>query len=296
MFKKIIFMGLFFMVLNAHFIAAAEQVVVLPNGLTVLVEEDHRFPLVAIRLYVHAGSAYETDEQAGISHLLEHMVFKGTKKRKPGQIAREVESVGGYINAATSFDYTVYSVDMPDRYWKLGLDIVQDMVFGSIFDPEELAQEKNVVLAELERGEDNPGQKLFKLIQSRVWAGLPYERPIIGFKQTVNKFTGQDLKNYIHKLYQPRNMLLVVCGNVDRKEVMSEANKLFGELENTGILDVVQKCDLRNGETEMGRNGDGEKWRNRVVLERGPWKKVYLNMALPIPGLRSADGDRKSVV
>ena len=219
MFKKIIFMGLFFMVLNAHFIAAAEQVVVLPNGLTVLVEEDHRFPLVAIRLYVHAGSAYETDEQAGISHLLEHMVFKGTKKRKPGQIAREVESVGGYINAATSFDYTVYSVDMPDRYWKLGLDIVQDMVFGSIFDPEELAQEKNVVLAELERGEDNPGQKLFKLIQSRVWAGLPYERPIIGFKQTVNKFTGQDLKNYIHKLYQPRNMLLVVCGNVDRKEV-----------------------------------------------------------------------------
>ena len=296
MFKKIIFMGLFFMVLNAHFIAAAEQVVVLPNGLTVLVEEDHRFPLVAIRLYVHAGSAYETDEQAGISHLLEHMVFKGTKKRKPGQIAREVESVGGYINAATSFDYTVYSVDMPDRYWKLGLDIVQDMVFGSIFDPEELAQEKNVVLAELERGEDNPGQKLFKLIQSRVWAGLPYERPIIGFKQTVNKFTGQDLKNYIHKLYQPRNMLLVVCGNVDRKEVMSEANKLFGELENTGILDVVQKCDLRNGETEMGRNGDGEKWRNRVVLERGPWKKVYLNMALPIPGLRSADGPALEVL
>ncbi|WP_457571072.1 M16 family metallopeptidase [Desulfovulcanus sp.] len=304
MFKKIIFMGLFFMVLNAHspFIAAAEQVVVLPNGLTLLVEEDHRFPLVAIRLYVHAGSAYETDEQAGISHLLEHMVFKGTKKRKPGQIAKEVESVGGYINAATSFDYTVYTVDLPHKYWKLGLDIVQDMVFGSIFDPKELAQEKNVVLAELERGEDNPGQKLFKLIQAKVWAGLPYARPIIGFEQTVKKFSGQDLKNYIHKLYQPRNMLLVVCGNVDRDEVVAETSRLFGELENNGLLEVVQECDLRKGETEKGRSGEADHFNlslppyQRIVLERGPWKKVYLNMALPIPGLRSGDGPALEVL
>ncbi|MBT8764452.1 insulinase family protein [Desulfohalobiaceae bacterium Ax17] len=291
MIKKIIFMGLLFMLLNAQspFAAAAEQVVVLPNGLTVLVEEDQRFPLVAIRLYVRAGSAYETEEQAGISHFLEHMVFKGTKKRGPGQVAREVESVGGYINAATSFDYTVYTVDLPDKYWKLGLDIVQDMVFGSTFDPKELDQEKNVVLAELQRGEDNPGQKLFKLIQAKVWAGLPYARPIIGYPQTVKNLSGQDLKSYIRKFYQPRSMLLVVCGNVHKNEVIAQAEKVFGGLNNQETLELSQEFRVKPVQETLN-------FSEHIQVEHGPWKKVYVNMALPIPGLSSADGPALEVL
>ncbi|MFQ9865724.1 MAG: M16 family metallopeptidase [Bilophila wadsworthia] len=106
-----------------------EQVTKLPNGLSVLILKDTRFPLVSTRLYVHAGSSYETPDQAGISHVLEHMVFKGTDSRPKSAISQEVESAGGYLNAATSYDYTVYITDMPDRHWKLGMDVVRDMAF-----------------------------------------------------------------------------------------------------------------------------------------------------------------------
>lgn len=130
----------------------------MPNGLSVLILKDTRFPLVSTRLYVHAGSSYETPDQAGISHVLEHMVFKGTDSRPKSAISQEVESAGGYLNAATSYDYTVYITDMPDRHWKLGMDVVRDMAFHPTLDPQELESEKNVIVAELQRGEDDPGQ------------------------------------------------------------------------------------------------------------------------------------------
>lgn len=128
----------------------------MPNGLSVLILKDTRFPLVSTRLYVHAGSSYETPDQAGISHVLEHMVFKGTDSRPKSAISQEVESAGGYLNAATSYDYTVYITDMPDRHWKLGMDVVRDMAFHPTLDPQELESEKNVIVAELQRGEDDP--------------------------------------------------------------------------------------------------------------------------------------------
>ena len=129
----------------------------LKNGLGVLVKEDDRFPLAHIRMLVHAGSAYETRAQAGISHVLEHMVFKGAGDMKPGEVARRIEDVGGSLNAATSFDDTVYHVEVPDASWKLGLSVVADMTFRPTLDPAQLKSEKEVVLAELKRGEDTPG-------------------------------------------------------------------------------------------------------------------------------------------
>ena len=141
-----------------------EQVTKLPNGLSVLILKDTRFPLVSTRLYVHAGSSYETPDQAGISHVLEHMVFKGTDSRPKSAISQEVESAGGYLNAATSYDYTVYITDMPDRHWKLGMDVVRDMAFHPTLDPQELESEKNVIVAELQRGEDDPGSRMFKTL------------------------------------------------------------------------------------------------------------------------------------
>ena len=101
----------------------------LPNGLTVYVVKDVRFPLVATRLYVRTGSANEKPDQAGISHLLEHMVFKGTEHRPKGQVAQDVEALGGYLNAATSFDKTWYMTDMPAPHWRTGMDVVKEMAF-----------------------------------------------------------------------------------------------------------------------------------------------------------------------
>ncbi|MGE4296553.1 MAG: M16 family metallopeptidase [Desulfovibrionaceae bacterium] len=250
----------------------------LPNGLTVLVQRDQRFPLASIRLYVHAGSAYETDDQAGISHLLEHMVFKGTATRAPGQVAGDIEGVGGYINAATSFDYTVYIVDAPDKHWKTGVDVIRDMIFGSVFDPKELEQEKGVVISELERGEDSPGSKLFKTMQAMVWQGTPYERPIIGTRDTVRGFSRDDITHYISEFYQPRSMLLVVCGNVEPDAVVAEAQRQFGGMANTRRVTPARPLPL-----------PASTGAPRVRVEAGPWNKVYCNVAFPLPGFTSAE-------
>ena len=248
------------------------NIVKLKNGLTVLIKEDDRFPLVNVRLYVHAGSAYETPKIAGISHQLEHMVFKGTEKRGPGETALEIESAGGMLNAATSFDYTVYYVEVPDDKWALGMDVVTDMAFHPAIDPAELKSEKKVVLEELERGEDTPSSKLFKTLQSMIWKGSTYEWPIIGYRETVQSFTQKDIKDYIADHYQPQSMLLVVTGKVDPNQILAEADKLLGSLENTRPFTPPATIAIP-------KTGSGP----QVVKMSGNWNKVYLGAAFPIP-------------
>ena len=143
----------------------------LKNGLTVYIIRDSRFPLVCTRLFVGTGSANETAEQAGISHVLEHMVFKGTEKRPKGQVARDVESLGGYLNAATSFDKTWFITDMPAKHWKTGMDVVKDMAFHPSLDPAELEAEKDVIVSDLKGGDDTPTRRLYNAL---VW-GEPKE-------------------------------------------------------------------------------------------------------------------------
>ncbi|WP_031479316.1 M16 family metallopeptidase [Maridesulfovibrio frigidus] len=248
----------------------------LKNGMTLLIKEDTRFPLVNVRLFVHAGSAYETPDQAGISHLLEHMVFKGTEKRAPGQTALEIESIGGDMNAATSFDYTVYYVEVPENEWKLGMDIVTDMAFNGKIDPEELKSEREVVLSELERGEDNPGSRIFKTLQSIVWKDTSYQWPIIGYRETVEKISSEDIHAYIDRLYQPQSMLLSVVGKIDPEQVALEAERLCGSLKSS--QPVVPPVEFPFPETG----------KTTVKIIPGKWNKAYIGAALPIPGLSSA--------
>ncbi|GAB7079851.1 M16 family metallopeptidase [Megalodesulfovibrio paquesii] len=263
--------------------ASAPRITRLPNGLTVLVQEDDRFPLVSLRLYVHAGSAFETPEQAGISHLLEHMVFKGTKTRAPGQVAQDIESAGGYLNAATSFDYTMYIADMPADRWQLGMEVIQDMIFGATIDPEELASEKKVVLAELERGEDTPSSRIFKELQPRIWPGTSYARPIIGYRETVEAITAEDIHRYIAALYQPQSMLLAVCGRVREEDVLAKATALFGSLQNTGQVEPPQPLSTPQLEA-VTQAIPGPS----VQVGSLPLNKAYVHIAFPIPSFRSA--------
>lgn len=255
---------------------AEPQVVRLKNGFTVLIAKDDRFPLVSARLYVHAGSAFEKAEEAGVSHFLEHLVFKGTKKRPLGQIARDVESAGGYLNAMTSFDYTMYLTDLPARDWKLGLDVLKDQAFDAALDPTELEKERAVVLAELDRGMDEPGARLFKEVQALAFAGSSLARPVIGFRETVEKIDAKVVRGYIGRWYQPQSMLLVVCGNINPDEVLAEAQRLFGELKND--VDLVPPAELPIPSPAF--TGP------QVRIEAGKWNKVYLNLAFPIPGHR----------
>lgn len=255
-----------------------EQVVRLSNGLSVLVLRDTRFPLVSTRLYVRAGSTYEKPGEAGISHVLEHMVFKGTTTRPKGAISQEVEAAGGYLNAATSYDYTVYITDMPDRHWKLGMDVVRDMAFNPTLDPAELESEKDVIVAELKRGEDDPGSRLFKGLLSGALKGTPYEHPIIGFEKTIRALNVQNLRDYIARYYQPQNMLLVVVGNIDPNEVLAEAETLFGSYRNTSAL--AEQMPIEADRLPLSGKAS-------VIVEPGAWNKVYLAAALPVPGSAS---------
>ncbi len=253
------------------------HITVLDNGLTVVAVEDDRFPLAAVRLFVHTGSAFETPKQAGISHLLEHMVFKPTGNRKE-EAAREIENVGGDVNAATSFDYTVFIADVPDTHVKLPLEIFKDMLFSAKFDSKELESEKKVVLSELARGEDNPSGRLFKTLQSEVFAGTTYEWPIIGYRDTVSSITPEDLHEYIREHYQPQSMLLAVCGNVKADAVVAAAKEVFGDLKNTRTL--TPPAHITADSLPTGP---------KVVVEAGKWNKVYLHAVLPIPGMNTAN-------
>ncbi|SOB56898.1 Peptidase M16 domain protein [Pseudodesulfovibrio profundus] len=254
------------------------HIVKLKNGLTVLIKNDDRFPLVNARLYVHAGSAYETPEIAGISHQLEHMVFKGTEKRGLGESAKAIESVGGSMNAATSFDYTVYYVEVPDAEWKLGLDVITDMAINPTIDPKELESEKKVVLEELERGEDSPNSLLFKSLQSMIWKDTTYEWPIIGYRDTIKAFNREKIMDYIATHYQPQSMMLAVVGKVDPDEVVKEAERLLGGLENTRPVLPPETFTI----PEVGTGPV-------VTKLTGKWNKVYLGAAFPIPGGSSAE-------
>ena len=248
----------------------------LPNGLLVYIIRDKRFPVVCTRLYVRAGSATEDPAQAGISHVLEHMVFKGTSHRPKGQVARDVEALGGYLNAATSFDRTWYITDMPAAHWRVGMDVVKDMAFQATLDPAELEAEKNVVISELQRGEDSAGRKLFENLQVAALKNTPYGRPIIGFEESIRKLTARDLADYVAKWYQPQNMMLLVAGDLDPDAALEHAQELFGKLENHSDLPVIGPLDLATA-----AQGSPQ-----VEIARGPWNKVYLGIALPVPGLR----------
>lgn len=252
----------------------------LKNGLTVYIIRDSRFPLVCTRLFVGTGSANETAEQAGISHVLEHMVFKGTEKRPKGQVARDVESLGGYLNAATSFDKTWYITDMPAKHWKTGMDVVKDMAFHPSLDPAELEAEKDVIVSELKGGDDTPTRRLFEDLQVAGLAHTVYGRPIIGFEKTIRAVTADDLRAYIRTWYQPQNMMLLVAGDIDPKAVLAHAEELFGDLKNDTILPESAPVQL-----------EGAAGGPRVEVTYGPWNKVYLGIALPAPAL----GDQRSI-
>ena len=202
----------------------------LDNGLTVILEENHSAPVVALQMWVKVGGADETDDESGLAHTLEHMIFKGTKKRDVGEIAKEIESMGGDINAWTSYDQTVYHIVVASRFYKEGLDVLADAIQNSIFDPQELETEKMVVLEELKRSEDSPSRKLGKRLMGTAYTTHPYTRPVIGLKETVQSLDRKETFDFYSRWYVPNNMTLVISGDFDKEDffpIVKEAFKGF---------------------------------------------------------------------
>lgn len=207
----------------------------LPNGLRVLLQEVRRAPVVSVQAWMQVGSADEAGPEAGLSHMLEHMLFKGTSERGVGTIARDIEGCGGEINAYTSFDQTVLHLTVPSRHLRRGLDVARDAVVRPALDPEEFAMEKEVVLEEIRRGEDDPGQRLSKAVFAEAYGVHPYGRPVIGTMESVRAFTPELLRDFHSRWYCPRNATLVVTGDADSDVMLRVVEERFGDWMDTPV-------------------------------------------------------------
>jgi zinc protease len=248
----------------------------LGNGLTVVIRENHSSPVVAVQAWVKAGSTTEPEERAGMSHILEHMAFKGTKRRGPGQIAREVEALGGEINAYTSFDHTVYHITISGRFLENALDILADTLGNSVFDAGELAREKEVVLEEFRMNEDNPGRVNGKAMFRAAYRVHPYGRPVIGYDNTIRKVTREDLVAYFARYYSPGNMVLVIAGDVDPGSARPLIEKTFLPLASQDAQPAEATAEPPQKET-------------RVKIQERDAKRAYLDIAFHGPSMQDED-------
>jgi zinc protease len=247
----------------------------LDNGLTVIIKENHAAPVAAIQVWVKAGSVYETDDEAGITHFIEHMIFKGTARRGPGEIARAIEAVGGDINAYTSLDYTVYHVAIGSKFFDVGLDILSDAVLHSSFDPLEIEREKMVVLEEIRMRQDQPSVKLFEAVMAKAYTVSPYRRPVIGSPETVQPLTRDSILAYMKKRYTPSNLTVVVVGDVETSDCISRIKQAFS--------------GTKGADTESVSLEEPPQDEVRTVLLEDEINESHLNMCFPIRGFNDPD-------
>ncbi len=215
--------------------------VLIGGRLPTIIKESSRSPVVAIQIWVKAGSSYETRDEWGITHLIEHMIFKGTDTRKAEDIGGAIEAVGGTINAYTSLDYTVYHCVVPKQYWREALDILSDAVLHAAFDKDELSKEKKVVLEEIRMRDDEPTSRLSKLLMKSAYGeDHPYGHPVIGYPSTVSRFTREDLKRYVKRRYLPENMACIVVGDIESQEVLGAVKEDFQKFIETTPKPVAE--------------------------------------------------------
>jgi zinc protease len=249
----------------------------LDNGLTVLLEEQHAAKVAAFQVWVKAGSADERPDQAGLAHLHEHMLFKGTGRHAPGEIAREIEAHGGEINAWTSYDQTVYHVVMASQFARVGLDILADAVRAPAFDPGELAREIEVVCEEIKRSDDSPSRRASRDLFAAAYHVHPYLRPVTGWAETVRAFDRERVTEFYRHHYVPENMVLVAVGDLAEQDARRWAGELFGG--------------------EWGRRYAGRVERppeppptgRRIALREDDVKEGHLHLAFRIPDVSHPD-------
>ncbi|WP_457755705.1 M16 family metallopeptidase [Thermodesulfatator indicus] len=256
---------------------------VLDNGLTLIVEENHRAPVVSVQVWVKAGSAYEKDDEAGITHLIEHMIFKGTEKRKPGEIADTIESFGGNINAFTSYDYTCYYVNGPSEILDTALDVLSDAIFHSVFDPTELEREKQVVLEEMRMRQDRPALALAEAVMQKAYLKYPYRRPIIGYPETVKAITRDDILKYMARRYRPAHMAVVIVGDVEAETALAKAATYFGQ-------------EPKKPPVEVNFPKEPPKKKPILVTLNKEVQEGYFQLALPGPSLLDKEAPVMDVI
>ncbi|MDD5261712.1 MAG: pitrilysin family protein [Methylacidiphilales bacterium] len=250
---------------------------VLPNGLTLLVQEDHSAPVVSMQAWCAAGSTTEGKYLGcGISHILEHMLFKGTERRGNSEIALALQNVGGYVNAYTSVDRTVFHVDLPSAGWKTALDVLTDAIFHSTLPVDQYSKEQEVIRREFAMSNDNPGNSLSKLLFATAFAVHPYKYPVIGHLELYNKLTREDVLEYYHKYYVPNNLTFVIAGDVNPEEVKTELDKLTTGIERKPLEAPV----IPDEPAQLARREDEKPF---------PTDTIRMAMSYHTPGITDPD-------
>lgn len=251
----------------------------LSNGLKLVVQEDHRAPVVVSQVWYRAGSIDEVNGKTGVAHVLEHMMFKGTKKLKAGQFSRMIAAAGGKENAFTSADYTCYFQQLEKSKLPLSFELEADRMVNLQITDAEFAKEIKVVMEERRwRTEDKPQSKVNEQFQATAFRAHPYARPVVGFMNDLENMTAADAREWYHNWYAPNNATIVVVGDVKAQEVLKLAKQHFGKLK-------PRKLPERKPQTEPPQIGE------RRVVVKASGKLPYLVMGFHAPTLQDKADD-----
>lgn len=253
------------------------RLVTLNNGLTIIVREDHSAPVVSVQAWARTGSIHEDKWLgAGLSHILEHMLFKGTETRGVGRIDQEVQEVGGYMNAYTSFDRTVYYIDVPNTGAKIAVDILCDIMQHATLPEEELGKELDVIRREIDMGQDDPGRRSSRKLFETAYSVSPYRHTIIGHPEIFNELCRDDIVSYYRERYIPNNMFCVIVGDIDSDDAISQINEAFAKNKNKPLSPLVLLEEPRQTAP-------------RDVVEEAPIQLGYMHMSWHVPDARHPD-------
>src|SRR5438132_2702708 len=203
---------------------------VLPNGLTLITEEMQHIRSVSIGIWIKTGSRDEDLQWNGISHFIEHMVFKGTKNRSAEDIARQVDSIGGNMDAFTAKECVCFNVKVLDEHMPIAMDVLSDLVLNPVFDVQDIGRERGVILEEIKMDEDNPDYLVHEIFTQSFWQDHPLGKPILGTKETVRNFEQPLLRDYYGKRFSPGNLIISAAGNVDHDQFVQMVSSRFAAL------------------------------------------------------------------
>ncbi len=257
--------------------AHAQDIKTFDNGLRVIVKEDHRNPLVVFSVLIEVGSAYEGKYTgSGISHLIEHMVFKGTKKYGPGDIENILHTYGGKINAFTSYDYTGFKILILKEHKDIALDILKEILTSPAFNAKELEKEMQVIEREMDLNKDDPSRRLSRITFSSAFSRHPYKFPIIGYKDNFRRLKRDDLLEFFSSKYTPEKIVIAIVGDMDSKDVFESVKRLFSDLpRGDNVIPVLP--------------AEPEQIAQRIIEERLDIDGAYLNIAFRSTGLLDKD-------
>ena len=224
----------------------------LPTGLAVVTETTPHVKTAAIGVFVGAGSRYERADEQGLSHFIEHMAFKGTRRRSAREIAETIEDVGGDLNAETGVERTSYFARVMGEDAELALDVIGDLLTNSVFDPEELEREKNVVIQEIGAIEDTPDDLVFDLLTTTAWPDHPLGRPILGTREGVGAFDRAAIEGYLGRRYSAGATVVAAAGAVDHDHILALVQSHLEKLPN-GPAPAETRAAYRGGETRRSR-------------------------------------------